>query len=213
MSTVPARARLGPAYSRRVRDLRNPRLVRAAVVGVLVGTALLSGCAEKQEARDTLPTASAAPTTETLPEFGPADFPVPDEARTKDEAGVEAFARYYVELLNRQQAIPAGQPLRDLGPECQDCLRIAQQLDEAAAAGQRLDGGEVSMVGEPGITLRGETANCNFIARIEAGAAYDTTGALVPETQFDAEDRVPSGFELVWSESDDSWLVSGAFFG
>ena len=50
---------------------------------------LLGGCSEKQEANDTLPSASAAETTEALPEVGPADFPVPDEARTKDAAGAE----------------------------------------------------------------------------------------------------------------------------
>ena len=125
MSTVPARARLGAAYSRRVRDLRGSGLVRGAVVGLLLATALLSGCAEKQEARDTLPTASAAPTTEALPELGPADFPVPDEARTKDAAGAEAFLRYYIELSIGSRR-SRGQPLRDSAPDCQECLRIAQ---------------------------------------------------------------------------------------
>ena len=83
----------------------------------------------------TLPSTSAAATTEALPPVGPADFPVPDEARTKDAAGAEAFLRYWIDLLNRQQAIPAGQPLRDLGPECHECLRIARNYDEAAACG------------------------------------------------------------------------------
>jgi hypothetical protein len=90
------------------------------VIGVVIGTALLTGCAEKQEANQTLPSTSASPTTEALPEIGPADFPVPDEARTKDAAGAEAFLRYWIDLLNRQQAIPAGQPLRELGPECEE---------------------------------------------------------------------------------------------
>ena len=77
------------------------------MVGLLVGTALLSGCSEKQEAGTTLPSTSASPTTEELPVVGPADFPVPDEARTKNAAGAEAFLRYFIELINRQQAIPA----------------------------------------------------------------------------------------------------------
>jgi len=73
------------------------------VIGVLIGTALLGGCSEKHEANDTLPSPSAAETTEALPALGPADFPVPDEARTKDAAGAEAFLRYFVDLINRQQ--------------------------------------------------------------------------------------------------------------
>jgi hypothetical protein len=196
-----------------VRELRGSGVARGAVVGLLLATALLSGCAAKQEARDTLPTKSAAPTTEALPELGPADFPVPDEARTKDAAGAEAFARYYIDLLNRQQAIPAGQPLRDLGPNCQHCLAIAQRLDETAQAGQHYEGGGLSMLGEPGLTFRGDTANYNFIARIEAVGTHEPSGALVPETQYQAQERVPSGLELVWSPEVEGWLVSGAFFG
>jgi hypothetical protein len=208
MSTVPARPRLGHAYSPTVRDLR-----RAAVAGLFVVTTLLTGCAEKQEARDTLPTPSVAPTTEALPALGPADFPVPDEARTKDEAGVDAFGRYLIELINRQQKVPTGDAIRLLGPQCQDCLRIAQQFDEAADAGQRLEGGELSMGGDPAITMRGDVANFNFMARIEAGAAYDSSGAVVPDSEFELEERLPSGFELAWSPENESWLVSGAYFG
>ena len=107
---------------------------RTALGCLVLGTLALTGCSAKQEASDTLPTASETPSAEELPPLGPADFPVPAEARTKDAAGAEAFLRYYIELLNRQQAIPAGQPLRDLSPECDTCLRIARAFDEAAAA-------------------------------------------------------------------------------
>ncbi|MCW2698912.1 MAG: uncharacterized protein JWQ45_447, partial [Blastococcus sp.] len=133
-------------------------------------TALLNGCTEKVEASRTLPSTSAAQTTESLPVVGPAEFPVPDEARTKDAAGAEAFARYFIELINRQQAIPAGQPLRVLGPACHDCLRIAERFDQAAEAGQRFEGGQLSMVGEPGVTFRGDSANVTFIGQIDAVA-------------------------------------------
>ena len=63
------------------------RDLRWALAGLVVAAALLSGCSEKVEANDTLPPTSAAETTESLPPVGPADFPVPDEARTKDAAG------------------------------------------------------------------------------------------------------------------------------
>src|SRR3712207_9217492 len=110
----------------------------------MLGTLLLTSCSEKQEASETLPTASASP-TEDLPPLGPPDFPVPAEARTKDAAGAEAFLRYWIDLINLQRDIPAGQPLRDLGPDCNDCWRIAKNYEAAAAAGQRYDGGQLQL--------------------------------------------------------------------
>src|SRR5688500_17589400 len=96
---------------------------------------LTTACSgQEQQASTELPSASstsAEPTPE-LPPLGPADFPVPDEARVKDEAGAEAFLYYFVDLLNHQQAVPSGVALRDLAPDCQQCLAVAQRLDEAA---------------------------------------------------------------------------------
>ncbi|TQN42141.1 hypothetical protein FHU33_1535 [Blastococcus colisei] len=70
------------------------------MAGVLVGTALLTGCSEKQEANHTLPSSSAAETSEALPEIGPPELPMPAEAREKTADGAEAFTRYYVEIYN-----------------------------------------------------------------------------------------------------------------
>ena len=187
--------------------------MRGTVVGLLVGTVLLSGCSQKTEANETLPSASATPTTESLPPVGPADFPVPDEARTKDAAGAEAFLRYYVEILNRQQDIPAGQPIRDLGPECQECLRIALDLDEAAAAQRRYEGGELSVVGDFGTTLEDETVNLSFVARVETGALVEPSGAPVPGTEAAAVERLPSAALLTWSSETDCWQVKAMNIG
>jgi hypothetical protein len=177
-----------------------------------VSTALLSGCAEKQEARDTLPTASAAPTTEALPELGPTDFPVPDEARTKDAAGAEAFLRYWIDLSNRQQDRLDGQPLRDLGPECRECLRIAQNFDDVAAAGHRYTGGKLTLndVTEP--VLSGAEASINFGIRQEAVSLVDAAGNPVDEGLPELPNQ-GSGITLVWSETDRSWLVAGVTLG
>jgi hypothetical protein len=213
MSTVPERLRLGPAYSPAVRDLRGSGLVRGTVVGLLVGTALLSGCSQKTEANETLPSTSTAPTTEDLPQLGPADFPVPDEARTKDAAGAEAFLRYWIDLLNRQQAIPAGQPLRDLGPDCRECLRIATAFDDAAAAGSRYEGGELSLndVTEP--QLSDDTASITFGTRVEPVTVRDSAGIPVPDGQGDLNPNAGSGISLIWSEELQSWLVAGMTIG
>ena len=59
--------------------------------------------------------------------------------------------RYYLELADRQQAPLDGQPLRDLGPGCAECLRIAKAFDDVAAAGHQYDGGQLAVndVAEP----------------------------------------------------------------
>ncbi|TFV61994.1 UNVERIFIED_ORG: hypothetical protein E4P37_18125 [Bacillus sp. AZ43] len=181
------------------------------MIAAALGLALLTGCSEKQEANDTLPSPSAAETSESLPEIGPADFPVPDEARTKDAAGAEAFLRYYIELSDRQQALLDGQPLRDLGPECRECLRIAQNFDDAAAAGQRYEGGELTLndVTEP--QLNGDEVSINFGARQEAVRLVDATGAELGSLPLQA--NLSSGITLVWSEERHSWQVKSLTLG
>jgi hypothetical protein len=206
LSTVPVRTGLGPAYPPAVRDLR------WAITGLVVGTTLLSGCSEKVEANDTLPSTSAAPTTEALPPVGPADFPVPAEARTKDAAGAEAFLRYWIDLLNRQRAIPAGQPLRDLGPDCDECLRIARNYDDAAAAGNRYVGGELTLNDVPPPVISGDEALISFGVRRESVSLVDSSGTAV-EARPDPAPNLGSGIDLVWSSADASWLVTGLSIG
>ena len=213
MSTDPPRPRPRSAYSPTVRDLPRSSSLRRAVAGLLLGTALLTGCSEKTEANETLPSPSATPTTEALPPIGPADFPVPDEARTKDAAGAEAFLRYYIELLNRQQAIPEGQPLRLLGPDCEECSRVANAFDEAAAAGQNYEGGTVTLteVSEP--ELSADRAEINFAVRVEAVSLTDSLGQPVPGGQAQADPVVGSGIALRWSSEDQAWYVDGFNLG
>ena len=181
------------------------------VIGGVIGAAMLGGCSEKHEANDTLPSPSAAETTEALPALGPADFPVPDEARTKDAAGAEAFLRYWIDLMNRQRAVPAGQPLRDLAPDCQECLRIARVYDEAAEAGRRFDGGQlgVESVGAP--VIDGDEAVVNFFAGQDAVALVDPAGVAVEGLP--AASHLGSGMRLSWSERSISWVVTGFTLG
>jgi hypothetical protein len=212
MSTVPVRIWLGPAYSRRVPDLRGPRPLRATAVGLLVGTALLTGCSQRTEANDTLPPTSSGPTSEALPPVGPADFPVPDEARTKDAAGAEAFLRYYIDLSNRQQTLLEGQPLRDVGPQCQECLRIAQNFDEAAAASYRYEGGELTINELAPPLVEGDTAVISFDVQQEAVRLLDADGNPVyPGLEMQPE--LSSGIELVWGDDKRSWLVKAFSLG
>jgi hypothetical protein len=205
LSTVPGRRRLALAYPAAVRDLR------WAVAGLIVGTTLLTGCAEKVEANDTLPPTSAAKATDALPPMGPADFPVPAEARTKDAAGARAFLDYWVALLNRQQAIPDGKPIRDLGPDCNECLRIARVYDESAAAGRRYMGGELAVVVAAMPTIDGDQTMVSFTASEEAVQLVDPSGATVESLEADSD--LSSGLTLTWSDSERGWVVKSMTLG
>jgi hypothetical protein len=194
-----------------VRDLRGTGIRRAAVTGLVLATALLTGCTEKTEANDTLPPTSAAPTTEALPPVGPADFPVPDEARTKDAAGAEAFLRYFIDLMNRQRAIPAGQPIRDLGPDCQECLRIGQVYDKAAEAGRRFDGGTVGIesIGDP--VIENSEAVINFFAHQDPIALVDGAGTVIESLPEGS--HLGSGMRLLWVPDTKCWVITGFTLG
>jgi hypothetical protein len=218
LSTGRARPEVRTGYPPAVRRERiwpGQQLIRLTV-SLVAAAGLTTGCTDDApQASTELPSASstsAEPTPE-LPPLGPTDFPVPDEARTKDEAGAEAFLRYYIALLNRQQAIPAGDPIRKLSPDCQECAAVAQRFDEAASSGLRIEGGEVSIIDGPGITLRGATANLSFIARAEAASVRNAQGKVVPEEAQPAQERLPSALEVTWSDDQSSWLASGLSFG
>ncbi|SDC78898.1 hypothetical protein SAMN05660690_2557 [Geodermatophilus telluris] len=179
----------------------------------MLGTALLAGCSEDAAApSESLPSATSAPTTEALPVVGPADFPVPPAARTQDAAGAETFLRYWIDLLERQQAVPAGQPLRDLGPDCGECQRIARVFDETAASGWRYQGGELTLNDVPAPVMEGETAYVSFGIRQEAVQRVDATGAPVDDGQ-DVAPNVFGGINLIWSAASQSWVVTGFGYG
>ncbi|MGY2065572.1 DUF6318 family protein [Blastococcus sp. SYSU DS0619] len=186
-------------------------LVRTTLGCLVAGSLLLTGCAEKQEASTSLPTTSA-PTTEALPPLGPADFPVPAEARTKDAAGAEAFLRYWIELSNRQQVALDGEPLRALGRDCQECLRIAQNFDEVATAGQQYEGGELTVNALATPYIEGSRAVISFSARQEAVRLVDQQGNVV-DPGLELKPDLASGITLNWSPELESWLVEAVNFG
>src|SRR5215213_9397508 len=115
------------------------------MAGLLSGAVVLTGCSEKQPANESLPTTSATPTEDELPPLGPEDLPMPDEARTQDAAGAEAFVRYYIELINRTSDVMDAEPLREFSDGCADCERISSDAEADAAAGYSYDGGELTI--------------------------------------------------------------------
>jgi hypothetical protein len=184
---------------------------------VVAAAAPLTACsaeAEHQPSAELPPasSSSAEPTPE-LPPLGPKDFPVPDEARTQDEAGAEAYLRYFVGLLNRQQAIPSGQALRALSQDCQECQAIAQRLDQAATNRWRLEGGALHIVGEPGISVVGSEARLSFFARTEAGRVYGSDGTELTDEAITEQRRISSSLTLKWSRDRRAWVPTGLSVG
>lgn len=217
---TPLVARPGPLSPSRLRTA--PRLailpavhdrLRTATVALLVGTALLCGCSERQQASTTLPSATAPATSSpALPPLGPAEFPVPPEARTKDAAGAEAFLRYWIDLGNRLQVELDGQPLRDLGPNCDDCQRIARAFDQVRTAGNKYEGGEITLndVTEP--QIGDDTASITFNARQESVRVVAQDGSVV-DPGIELQPNLGSGITLTWSDQQSSWLVEAVTIG
>lgn len=184
------------------------------VAGLLAGTVVLSGCSEKQPANESLPSPSASsPTEDELPPLGPEDLPMPDEARTQDAAGAEAFVRYYIDLINRTSDVMDAQPIRDLSdPACEDCDRIATNADEASAAGRKYEGGEITVreVGEP--LLRND--NAELAIRIDQ-AKFTVLDASGEPTSGGSEafSDVLGGVTLTWDKTRQTWVMTGMTFG
>ncbi|UOY01164.1 DUF6318 family protein [Blastococcus sp. PRF04-17] len=183
------------------------RLVALLAAGLVV----LVGCSQKQEANTTLPPTSAAETTEALPSRGPADMPMPDEARMRDAAGAEAFVRYYIELINRTSTVMDAEPLRDFSDGCRECNRIADDTDEDAAAGYSYRGGELTITY---IEAReSDPTSVSFTADQAAMTVVDRSGQPVEGLVFDALPRLSSGATLRWDEPMQSWIMVGLTLG
>jgi hypothetical protein len=182
------------------------------VLVAAVAAVVLSGCSEKQEASDTLPTA-AAETTESLPPLGPEDFPVPDEARTKDAAGAEAFVRYYMDLINRTSRTLDAIPLRELSDGCDDCDRIAANAESSARARYTYNGGVLSITETAQPLVTPETAEMAIRIDQTALAVLDESGKRVEEGSSDAFVGIPVNVALAWDSDLESWLMTYLSFG
>lgn len=180
---------------------------------LVAGVAVLTGCSEKQEAAQTLPSSSsAAPTEDALPPLGPEDLPMPAEARTQDAAGAEAFVRYYIELINRTSTVMDAQPLRDLSDGCRDCDRIADNVESDAAAGLTYELGEISITSVSEPVMTDARADLPLVVNQAALTVRDRQGAAV-EGGSDAYVDVPVGVALHWDPALRTWLMNDLTFG
>jgi hypothetical protein len=176
------------------------------VAGCLVAVATLSGCAEKQEASTTLPSASSA-SAEDLPPLGPADFPVPDEARQRTEAGVVAFSNYYFDLSNHLLSTLESEPLRDLSRDCSVCDAMADSYDSDKTAGYTYEGGAIRIASTGSIRIQGSEAEISFVLTQDTLTVKDPSGTIA-EAKSSLAYRLSGGMALAWDTSRSTWLVT-----
>ncbi len=190
--------------------------VGRTTAAVVVAVAVLSGCSDEQPANETLPTTSAepSPSAEELPPLGPADFPVPDEAREKTPEGALEFTRYYVALGAHIGTGPLDpRPLLDLSRGCSQCQRVADAYANDLQAGYRYGAAGYSFeeLG-PGV-LSSDSAQVAFIYSQEAFEVVDSSGAVVPERSSPSTGPLQSGAVLTWDQALRTWLVTELTIG
>ena len=167
---------------------------------------LLTGCAQKHQASESLPTTSATTAAKTLPPLGPADFPVPAEARQRDVDGVVAFSRYYVELSNHLLKTFESQPLRELSAKCKACIDLADGYDRARAAGYRCEGGELTITSTGTAVVKDNQAEISLLIKQAAITVWDGEGSVV-QSQSSGAFSLGGGMTLSWDDSRHTWIV------
>lgn len=182
------------------------------VACLAVGAAVLSGCSEKQEANETLPSSSPAETTPQLLPLGPEDLPMPDEARTQDAAGAEAFVRYYIQLINRTSTVMDAEPLREFSKDCRECNRLATNVEKDAAAGNKYESGKITIteVGRP--VMKEVTAELPIVVDQDQFIVLNAEGS---PTQGGSEpySDVSGGVAIRWDPTRECWIMTDLTFG
>lgn len=182
---------------------------RGAWVAGSAALLVLAGCSDPQPANDTLPTAvstSAAPTLEPL---GPADFPVPDEAREQTEAGAEAMADYYLGLVNfvGQQANADTAPLLDLSSGCATCAQIAAGVDALRAAGQRVEGAQLRVNSFGSTDLRSGEASIAWLVSEAPSQTFDSNGQEIASEARPGQ-QLGGGIDFSWDDERTAWIAT-----
>lgn len=193
-----------------VRTVR--RWATGAVVGVV--TTLLAGCSGAQQASTSLPPTSAPAATAaspTLAALGPADLPMPPEARQQTAEAFNAFSRYYIALINRLDTNLDSSYLRRFSRGCPTCERITTDADSDARKGYRYQGGTITISAQAAAHLTADGAETAFTTEQAAYTVVDSAGAPVAGLSGPALSGVPSGAQGVWSG--DHWVVTNLSFG
>ena len=184
--------------------------------GVVVAVAVLSGCSATEPANETLPAPSATSTaaSETLPPLGPANFPVPAEAREKTPEGALAFGRYYMTLGDHIGNTDLdATPLLELSRDCSLCQQIARSFEQDRAAGYSYSHSSFTF-NEYGLpTVTDDRAELGFVYSQSPYSVVDRSGKLVPARSGQATGQLQSGMLLRWDSALRTWLVTSLTVG
>lgn len=191
------------------------RAARTAAA-LVVAAGALAGCSGAEPASETLPTTSAqaAPTSDALPPLGPADFPMPPEAREKTPDGAVEFTRYYIALGHHiSEGIDDPQPLLNLSRNCEQCQMVAHQYAEDRAADYAYAASTFVFDEYGPALLEGDAADVGFVYSQGPFTVHDTTGAPVAERSAPATGDLQSGALLIWDSTLSTWLVTSLTIG
>lgn len=206
--------------------------MRVLAIAAAVSLALLAACDNQTEpsdpptTQDALTTATATPaptpddvdvTTEAAPttaeptteepvaDDGPPEMP--EEAEEQTEAGAEAFALHYVNLLNYTAENPEPSLLAELATsECGSCGQFADTVDRLAADDEKYTSGLAEYLDSTAI-YSGDTAIVLVDVNQPELSVIDSTGEIV--RSFPAESDVTMEFELIWANG--GWLIDKIF--
>ncbi|MCO7218517.1 hypothetical protein [Klenkia sp. PcliD-1-E] len=171
---------------------------------------VLAGCSEPQAANDTLPTAAPTSATPTLEPLGPADFPVPDEAREQTEAGAEAMAVYYLDLLDQTKSRVGGggldvAALQSLSNACETCDQVTDGFVNADRMGYRYEGGDLQDPSFGSVTVSDNSADIAFTVRQASARVIGSDGS---EVRSSPEMLLRGGIVLRWDSVRDGWIAT-----
>lgn len=124
------------------------------------------------------PSTSAPSPTVTTP--SPSASGIPAAAKVKSKAGAEAFARFYIDLINPAWMTPDPSLLEPFSSSsCASCLDLIRTATDLKSKGQRYDSKVVEIPAVTAVDIQGDTAKVKFTLRQLRSSVVDPSGAVV----------------------------------
>ena len=176
--------------------MRTRSLITAGLLATLLSATACSDGEPEAEPTPKMPTTSST-TSEPEPE--------PEPWEVKSRAGVKAFLQRYVQVFSDAARTGDTSEYRSLGPNCDGCNQIADQIDEVYQAGGRIESGPYRFAGWS-IDENGLHGSAACVVTYATGkTTWIRTKGASPETY-------PAGqtdqlVTLQWQ--DDAWVIIG----